>query len=354
MIVRVALVDSDSEYLDYFEKAVTINYSSKMEVSYYTGTENLRENILERKCDILLISDEFEEAGEKFSCGKVLLTNVPGIDYKEKCRAVYKYQKIENIYSTILSEYAEQQEKAGVNFSANGDTKIFSFISANGGSGKTTVALAMAKMLCKKNKDVLYIPLEYFSSLNYMYPGDETKTLSNIFYMTKENKKNLSLQIKSMIRRGEDGMLFLRPVDNPTEFEQLSSEDWNFFMNALMNIEDIDYIILDHSAGVFRNFYEIMSQVQGVYCVTDKSLTGNVKATEFIMYLQKYDKGHNTNISNKVKLIVNKAWAGNSPKDFEHLKEWIVAYLPDYGIAEMNDIIDALITQEQFQALLDE
>ena len=71
-------------------------------------------------------------------------------------------------------------------------------------------------MFCM-GKEVLYVPLEQFSDINYTRRGDETQTLSNLFYDVKKGSSTLSLKIKNIIRRGADDLLFLRPMDNPTE-----------------------------------------------------------------------------------------------------------------------------------------
>lgn len=353
MIIRIVIADNDKEYIEYFKKAATLNYASRLEISFFSKEENLKKYLIEKKCDILLISEYIDQAKEEFNCGKIILTDVKNIEHKNDCRAVYKYQKMEDIYHIIMEEYAERKEKEGIIFHNKGNAKMVSFLSASGGAGKTMICFAVAKLLYSMKKEVLYIPLEQFSNINYMYPGDETKTLSNLFYATKERKNTLSIQIQSMIRPSRDGMLFLRPMDSPTEFEQMTPEDWNFFLSALADIENIDYILLDHMSGIFQNFKEILERVNSICFVAESSLTGVVKATGMISYFRKFDEFQDTSICRKIRIVVNKARRGVTEEDFKHLQNWIVSYLPDYGTAEMEGIIEAMIQLPECRKILE-
>lgn len=351
MLIRIVIADNDKEYLEYFRKAVVLNYASRLEISFFSSEENLKKYLIEKKCDILLISEAMEQAMQEYGCGKILLTEEKGAENKNGCRTVYKYQKMEEIYRNIVDEYALRKEKEGIIFKRKGNAAMISVVSAGGGTGKTTVCLAMAKLLCSRKKEVLYVPLEQFSNMNYRYPGNETQSLSNLFYAAKERKTTLSLLIKNMISRGMDGMLFLRPLDSPAEMEQMTAEDWDFFLNALADVENIDYILLDHVPGVFLNFQEILEQVQAVCLVADSSLTGVVKATGMISFFRKHDEFQDTSISRKIRLVVNKARAETAEKDFDHLNNWIAAYLPDYGAAEMEQVAEAIAALPQCNAL---
>ncbi len=353
MVIRAVLADSDKEYIEYFRRVVALNYASKLEVSFFSSEDNLKKYLIEKRCDILLISEYMKQASEEFACRKIILTDIKGIENKDGYRVIFKYQKMEDIYRAIIEEYAEMKEKEGIIFHNKGNAKMVSFLSASGGAGKTTICFAVAKRLCAMKKEVLYLPLEQFSNINYMYPGDETQTLSNLFYAAKERKNTLNLRIKSMIRRGMDGMLFLRPMDSPEELSQMTWEDWDFFLNALADVENIDYILLDHISGIFQNFREILERVNTACFVADSSLTGIVKATGMMSFIQKVDEFQNTSISRKIRMIVNRARAGITEQDFKHLQDWVVSYLPDYGMANIEGIIQTVAELPQCGAILE-
>lgn len=350
MIIRIVIADDDKEYREYFRRAA-LHYASQLEISFFSSEDSLKKYLIEKKCDILLVSEKMAQAGEAYGCGKILLTEDKGIENKNGCRAVYKYQKVEEIYRSIVSEYAELKEKEGIVFKNKGNARMISVLSAGGGTGKTTVCFALARLLCSMKKEVLYVPLEQFSNINYMYPGNETKSLSNLFYAAKERKHTLSIWIRNMIQSGMDGMLFLRPLDSPTELEQMTAEDWGFFFEALASVEGIDYILLDHVPGVFSSFPEILERVSSICMVADSSLTGLVKATGMISFFQKHDEFQDTSISRKIRIVVNRARAGMTEQDFGHLKNWIVSYLPDYGAAKMEQVVRTIAELPQCRAV---
>lgn len=348
MNIRVVLADRDEEYIENFKKSVVLNYTADLEFSFFSNEEKLKKHMFEKKCDILLIDENIAYDYEKTST--VILTDTKGVENKNGHKAVYKYQKIENIYHAIVEVYAEIKEKEGVIFHNGGHAKMISFISAGGGTGKTTVCFAVARLLKSLGKEVLYIPLEQFSDINYTRRGDETKTLSNLLYEIKIGSNALSLKIKNIIRRGADDILFLRPMDNPTEMEQMSNEEWEQMFEAISDIDDIDYMLFDHVSGVFRNFNVAVEKVNSVCLIADSTECGMVKVTEMMRFLQKSEIYHN--IKQKLRIVVNRA-NNSSNEEFVHLKDWIVSYLPNYGTAHMQDIIEALQMQEQCKTVID-
>lgn len=348
MNIRVVLADRDKEYIENFKKAVVINYNSDIEYSFFSDEEEFKRHMFEKKCDVLLIDENIEY--KDYDGIRLVLTDIKGVNNKNGHKAIYKYQKTENIYHAVVDIYAEMKEKEGIIFHNGGNAKMVSFISAGGGTGKTTVSFAVAKLFKSMGKEVLYVPLEQFSDINYTRRGDETQTLSNLFYDVKKGSSTLSLKIKNIIRRGADDLLFLRPMDNPTEAGQMNSEEWEVMLDALSDIDNIDYIFLDHSTGIFRNF-NITAEKANIICmVTDASPSGMVKTTEMIKYMQKCREYKS--IKQKLRLIVNKA-NSTSNEEFKHLKDWIVSYLPNYGTAQMRDVINALQIQEQCKKVIE-
>lgn len=348
MNIRVVLAGTDSEYIENFKKAAVLNYNSGIEYSFFSDKEEFEKHMFKKKCDVLLIDESMEY--EDFDGVKIILTDIKGVDNKNGFRAIYKYQKTENIYHAIVDAYAEMKEKEGVIFHNGGNARMVSFVSAGGGTGKTTVCFAVAKLLKSIGKEVLYIPFEQFSDLNYTRRGDETQTLSNLFYEVKKGSSTLGIKVKNIIRRGADDLLFIRPMDNPSEAGQMDSMEWEAMLDAIADIDNIDYILLDHQPGIFRNFNITAIKSDTICMVADATQSGMVKATEMVKYLQ-HCKEYKS-IKRKLRLIVNRA-NSMSGEEFNHLKDWVTSYLPDYGTAQMHDIINALKMQEQCRLVID-
>lgn len=348
MNIRVVLADNDSEYIENFKKTAVLNYNSGIEYSFFSDKEEFERHMFERKCDVLLIDENMEY--EDFDGIKIILTDIKGVDNKNGFQAVYKYQKTENIYHAIVDAYAVMKEKEGVIFHNNGNARVVSFVSAGGGTGKTTVCFAVAKLLKDMGKEVLYIPFEQFSDINYTRRGDETQTLSNLFYEVKKGSSTLGIKVKNIIRRGADDLLFIRPMDNPTEIWQMDGDEWASMLDAISDIDNIDYILLDHSPGVFSNFNITLQKADMVCLVTDATQNGMVKTTEMVKYLQRCKEYKS--IKRKLRLTVNRANSA-SGEEFKHLKDWVTSFLPDYGTAQMRDVVNALHMQEQCRLVID-
>ena len=133
----------------------------------------------------------------------VYLTDEQDMDKDRIC--VFKYQKGEMIYKTILNIYASGTNKSLHNprEKREDETGIHLFLSINGGAGASTVAKAYGIRLAEE-KRVLYLNLEMFGDCEKVLKADGNFSLDDILYTLKSRRGSLPLKLESSMKKSPE------------------------------------------------------------------------------------------------------------------------------------------------------
>ena len=108
MKIKLALLDSDQNYLNRIVTAFNIKYADKLEIYSFTKLESAMAALEPSRIDVLVASDTFvveSSAAEAVSAG--LFCESADVDSVNDQRAICKFQKADLIYRQILSIYSE-------------------------------------------------------------------------------------------------------------------------------------------------------------------------------------------------------------------------------------------------------
>ncbi len=141
MKIKLVVYSEDIQYVEHLVNYLNIHYSDTVELNVFDEEEALKEYLDRYKADIILLDDGYNSVF-KSNAITVYLTNEP--DAKNEQIYVFKYQKGELIYKTILNIYASGTDKSLHNLreKREGAPGIHMFLSVNGGAGASTVAKA--------------------------------------------------------------------------------------------------------------------------------------------------------------------------------------------------------------------
>ena len=145
-------------------------YNEMIELNVFNEEEALKEYLDHYKADVVILDDGYF-CQLKNNAATVYLTDEPVINEDKLC--IFKYQKGEIIYKTILNVYASGTDKGLHKLIENGQeaTRIHLFLSINGGAGASTVAKAYSIKLANE-------PEYNWQYHRYGLPTDRT---ANIF-----------------------------------------------------------------------------------------------------------------------------------------------------------------------------
>lgn len=202
----------------------------------------------------------------------------------------YKFENINlkkvNLKLKIMSKNNKKKLKLKENF----DSKII-VITGNYGSGKSIVSSILSKVISCKNKSVLLIDFNYFSS-----------SIKTIFNIKKSYKKIDEINYKNLIIKLEKNLNLFYRID--IFFDQNGEIENYKLSNFLKEIKNnFEYIILDLTSNIKYKFIKtiLISSTKIIFLLEPNLI--EIKKTNNILEI--FLKDFNIEID-KIKIVFNK------------------------------------------------
>ncbi|MGN0695676.1 MAG: AAA family ATPase [Oscillospiraceae bacterium] len=246
MKIKLALADSNTEY---GEKLLGIlERRENFAVSMFTSPEALKESLIKQSYDIVLISPDIAGAPLNFKHASVVIVlsdsetdSLPG----EGFHAINKYQRGTRLVNNILEIYSEYSPMRGSgNGRAAGNARIISVYSPAGGSGKTSVAIAIAELICNRGSKVLYINFEEFSSYGAYFKTEGNKNMGEIISGI-EKRIDIGMKISSIARTADNGVMYFDEFENILDIYDISTDECEKLINEIAVSGACDFLIVD-------------------------------------------------------------------------------------------------------------
>lgn len=249
--LNVILADTDLNFENQLEIKLAFELDGIADLEIITDI-NYFNNYLKKpvKADVLIISESlFSEDLYNFNIGSiVLLTEQEETSNSKKFERlfrIYKYTSISAIYKQIII--------ACPKLNKNGDNKqttLLMFSSASGGTGKSTLSLAVANALSKRYYKTLYINAQrtnvfelFMSSKSY---------ISNEFISELINKSP-SLDKRIMQTIVKDSIDYFPPFEMSLSSYGIDMGAYLYIIKSIKDTNKYDYIIVD-SESIFDEY----------------------------------------------------------------------------------------------------
>lgn len=200
---RIIIADEDINYIISLQLKFAKDFFEKVELEIITDKEYFDELFSKpQKADILIVSDDmYISSLQKHNISNIFLMmeeyEEGGTEELNICK-LFKYTSIKEIFSTIVGKSADNLNIEG---NAREETQIIVVTSANGGAGKTTIAMGISACLAKAYKRVLYINAGRLQCFQYMLENKAVLTLSDVYASLANPSKKLYGDIKHIIRK---------------------------------------------------------------------------------------------------------------------------------------------------------
>ncbi|MBQ7944805.1 MAG: hypothetical protein IJ326_12170 [Lachnospiraceae bacterium] len=264
------ICDSDEEYLaglqNYLEKKKLADFHFKSFSSLELAQEYNRENVFE----ILLLNEQlYEESVENMQVNKLFfLTEEGGRRMTEDNSVIMKYQSAEKLLSSVLDGYAKDECcKSGMPCVTQ-RTRLITFYSPDVQANQTLAALAAGQILSEKKK-VLYLNLKPFSGLQDMLECHYTSDLSDFIYFALKHSDRLVYKLGAM-KQSVEGLDYMPPFANPKDIMQLSEEQWEQIVDALMEFGNYEEIVIEVSDAC-QGLFKLLNRSDKIYTLYGES-----------------------------------------------------------------------------------
>ena len=177
---------------------------------------------------------------------------------------VKKYQRMENLMNEVLLKYAQDSGTLET-VRGNSHTRMAAFYSPAGGTGKTTLSLALAASGAKSGLRTLYLNLEEIDSVKWVLrptPG----CLTDLFLMMDVNWVQMGIKLKESIGMEPDaGFFYISGVESISEYEEIRGDIIQKVLGAVRELSSYDLVILDLGSGFTEKTRRVLEEADVIF-----------------------------------------------------------------------------------------
>jgi MinD-like ATPase involved in chromosome partitioning or flagellar assembly len=264
--LNLFILDGDTRYMDNLSGYISGHYRHRFNLQTFTGRELFLESIQHKdaRADILLITAD-ENGGwlSRIESGVVIiLTRGDGGNAREYADGgknifqVDRYGGADKLVIEILKIYDATGRYQADTGDINGgrESKIITVAAADGGAGKTTVAVALCSHYVKLKLKTLYISLDYLES-GYFNTESGRGGLSDVIYTIKTRPEKLGLKLEASGKQAPGyGFFYLEPPLYPMDIDEITPQDIETLIARLRGAGIYDRVVIDtHNGMSMRN-----------------------------------------------------------------------------------------------------
>ncbi|WP_448902051.1 AAA family ATPase [Eubacterium sp.] len=282
---RIVIVDEDFFYIIPLQAKFIYKFGDSVEIEVITQKNYLINSFNKiQKVDILIISENmYFDSLLKHEIKKIfVLTEEKNEKIKSNnVQFIYKYKSLNEIILDIVGN-----DFNNLIHKEENNSQIILVTSANGGVGKTTMAIGLSMGLSDMYKKVLYIQASYLQTFQQYIDNDEPIKSNVIYQLIDKSKKNIYEKIKYEIRN--QNMYYLPPFR--TSLMSLGMEYSIFEMIAKQAKEagDFDYIIIDSDIVLDKNKASMMNLADKVIIISEATETSVYATNRLIDNIENY------------------------------------------------------------------
>lgn len=245
--IRVQILMGDEDYGSALGEALKRSYGGFI---IYLGQGNSAGEKKEKaigEADIVLFDDMRRKSDR---C--VYLVEKPSQVDEEK-HIYYKYDTGRNLANNVLSSYSRMVGRRII-YSSKKNPFLLGIHSASGGSGSTSVALAMCQELQRfRGLNTLYISMDEFDSAQGYFSCGGTKGMRDyLYYVIAEEEERYSF-IEEYLRFDDYGVEAFNSFSGRNPLADLTENEFRAFLSVIFASGRYDAILFDCGNNTFES-----------------------------------------------------------------------------------------------------
>lgn len=329
--IRIVIADTNTQYMDSLAAFMrSSEEASKFILTFFSNVEHLSTYINQgENIDILLISPELydEDLTIDNQTTLILLEDDQFSNRADELKVVYRYQRLNQLVSNILSIYYEQNITANKLLARSKETNVISVYSPVGGTGKTTVATNLSKQLALTGAKVFYLNLETFNSTKLYFTSKEDNPSLQIFYYVKTDLTQLSSKIEALKKYDPYSMIdYFDLAVSADEMLEITGSEVQMLLNGIIETGSYDYIVVDLDSSLHERNKSVLIESDQIIWPIKNDAQSFFKSNSFLKEEEKIIGKENI-IKDKMLVIVN-GYDGSLNNHVDDLEFSINGYLP--------------------------
>ena len=178
---------------------------------------------------------------------------------------------------------------------------VVALFSQQGGSGKTTIAYALALTAVRQGKQAMYLNLEPVPYVGQLYNHVFRHSMDDLLFALKDGRELAPVMLDTL-ERNEAGVLILPPVHSTGDLLSLTQEDIRQIVQVLVENAGIDYLLIDLPCGLYPLNAWVLQECTTILQVYSDDECGRTKmrlAQSDLYYQELPIKGMNLPVMNK-------------------------------------------------------
>ena len=329
-VKKISLVigDQDTDYIELLANYIrNTDYATRFDLKLFSEVEHLQNYLSsDQKTNILLVTKELlPEAYDEEQIDYVI-TLVDHNEANSDISQIFKYQALDQLLSTMISNYYERHGKKGHGTADKTSTNIISVYSATGGTGKTTVAYNVAKTISAEDHQVFYLNLELIHSTSMIFDTEGKETVAPLLYYLKTNADQLLSKIDSFISIDDKtGVHYLNFPVSAEEMQDISSDDLEILMDTLVELGKYDYMIVDLESTLNQRVLTALGKSDRVLWLLNNDVQSFYKTNYLLEEMHAFLK--DGSFGERVTLVLNR-FIGRMNEQLSDYSLQIDAHLP--------------------------
>ncbi|PQP82823.1 hypothetical protein C0Q44_15680 [Paenibacillus sp. PCH8] len=365
IVLKAVLVSKDRDYisawLDYVQGSSS---SSNVRFTAFSQWDSFKEHMNEQEGrqmpDLVIAEPEFlnnwlSNGGETSGVPWLMLSE--GMEEVDEAKRLMKYQPLPTLLDAVM--HACRQPRRKKNQRPGQETHAIGVVSASGGSGKTAVALHMAKQLGLAGYAVLYLNLETLdSTLPFLEKGfsrngqrnpDAETGLSRLLYDLKvgrkESGKHLQVETKSV-----DGYVMRHeslksdvfwPLSNRKEMLQMTRDDTSNLLRYLTDCGQYDALILDGDSGWDARSEGVLDTADSLVWLIEDNISAMHRWGQWLQHAERTRPDLYESVLDRASFVVNKyrdSVVNTLPRPDLHL-DAVLPYIPSWNQLSQEEVM---------------
>lgn len=268
---KIIIADSDINYIAPIQLKFIEEFFDKIHLEIITDEGYFEDYFSEpRNVDILIVSEDLYDASiKRHNIGHIFLMTE---QHEEEhttdltVNRIYKYTSIKEIFNEISGK---SSDIFSVHSNKKKEPEIILVYSANGGSGKTTVAMGISACLSKNYKKVLYINASRLHSFQRVLDNSVTISSSDVYSSLMRGEDSVYSEVKHIIRK--ENFFYFPPFKTALLSLGISYSIFFTLAEEAKKSGDYDYIVVDADSTFDEDTARIFNLASKVLVVVNQS-----------------------------------------------------------------------------------
>ncbi len=339
--VNLIIADIDEAYVRGLVSYVNLHHFSTFSVSCFTKHDVYISHMEHQpSIDVLLVGPEFYNltVSHPNIRLKVMLSSSPLKEEQPGLQLINRFNTGEKLIGELVHMYS-RLDPSEIGFSSDQkDTRFIGVYSPSGGTGKTTIAAALAMQCRELGMKAFYLNLEAISSMAMFFNAGSKRNLSYVFYYLKEKSSNLSFRMEGIKTTDPDnGVDYFSPSESPMEYEELEPDELTELLQGIRGMNSYDYIFIDMPSTFDKKNLRIMEICDRIILIEVPGQASHIKKQVLLKELARHASGCDTTISERLVEVLNRYKGSWTEGTGHRIPEYSRTLLKEDGCLAIDD-----------------